>query len=569
MYSKPCLTNDKYVLMESALNRIDGMNPDTLNAIIALHQTVYKPQFESADGVVDSSIATVLTGTLLATGTSGLIAAIAGFGGGTALALCGSALAVIGAAVGLGYTVYETVKGAPRAYDEAKKYNHTEKAFNEAKSVIESNMENNPYAQNVIDAAKRTGEILLKSGGTLFDKVDAVSKGSPVTTTNNKNDASETLSDEEFAQKFGFTKDLQILDVDKASGHSLQYYYYINGMNEYGNKVIDEEAYKDYMDAFEDYWQEHRDFLPYIDEEGARNKMLAEFSRVYYKDSFMPAFKAKLAEAAQIKDKKKSVDELSSEGRNEFGDIVDKEKYYATMGFRPNASIIDMDKFSKAFTAKTGLDLSYNPVSPEGTRLLERMMSPSDEYLKYLPAPVFLMTKEDQKPFIERAKDPSRRGESQFGRYGNRANGNAVEQQTATNTNVAQQNGGNRQQGNTQKPSAQNGSGNANPVKSSGPWPTIGKARLANIYKMSPDKYKHFMRLGYIISVGDGKFYTMSDEDRKVMPQIVNEELDNESRQHTAERRQVKLNQGRLTRADMTPEEIAASNKRAGIPQGR
>lgn len=569
MYSKPCLTNDKYVLMESALNRIDGMNPETLNAIIALHQTVYKPQFESADGVVDSSIATVLTGTLLASGTTGLIAAIAGFGGGSALALCGSALAVIGAAVGLGYTVYETVKGAPRAYDEAKKYNHTEKAFNEAKSVIESNMENNPYAQNVIDAAKRTGEILLKSGGTLFDKVDAVSKGSPVTTTNNKNDASETLSDEEFAQKFGFTKDLQIVDVDKASGHSLQYYYYINGMNEYGNKVIDEEAYKDYMDAFEDYWEEHRDFLPYIDEEGARNKMLAEFSRVYYKDSFLPAFKAKLAEAAQIKDKKKSVNELSSEGRNEFGDIVDKEKYYATMGFRPNASIIDMDKFSKAFTAKTGLDLSYNPVSPEGTRLLERMMSPSDEYLKYLPAPVFLMTKEDQKPFIERAKDPSRRGESQFGRYGNKGNGNAVEQQTATNTNVAQQNGGNRQQGNAQKPSTQNGSGNANQVKSSGPWPTIGKARLANLYKMSPDKYKHFMRLGYIISVGDGKFYTMSDEDRKVMPQIVNEELDNESRQHTAERRQVKLNQGRLTRADMSPEEIAASNKRAGLPQGR
>ncbi len=569
MYSKPCLTNDKYVLMESALNRIDGMNPETLNAIIALHQTVYKPQFESADGVVDSSIATVLTGTLLASGTTGLIAAIAGLGGGTALALCGSVLAVLGAAAGLGYTVYEAATGAPRAYDEAKKYNHTEKAFNEAKSVIESNMENNPYAQNVIDAAKRTGEILLKSGGTLFDKVDAVSKGSPVTTTNNKNDASETLSDEEFAQKFGFTKDLQIVDVDKASGHSLQYYYYINGMNEYGNKVIDEEAYKDYMDAFEDYWEEHRDFLPYIDEEGARKKMLAEFSRVYYKDSFLPAFKAKLAEAAQINDKKKSVDTLSSEGRNEFGDIVDKEKYYATMGFRPNASIIDMDKFSKAFTAKTGLDLSYNPVSPEGTRLLERMMNPSDEYLKYLPAPVFLMTKEDQKPFIERAKDPSRRGESQFGRYGNKGNGNAVEQQTATNTNVAQQNGGNRQQGNTQKPSAQNGSGNANQVKSSGPWPTIGKARLANLYKMSPDKYKHFMRLGYIISVGDGKFYTMSDEDRKVMPQIVNEELDNESRQHAAERRQVKLNQGRLTRADMTPEEIAASNKRAGIPQGR
>lgn len=569
MYSKPCLTNDKYVLMESALNRIDGMNPETLNAIIALHQTVYKPQFESADGVVDSSIATVLTGTLLASGTTGLIAAIAGLGGGTALALCGSVLAVLGAAAGLGYTVYEAATGAPRAYDEAKKYNHTEKAFNEAKSVIESNMENNPYAQNVIDAAKRTGEILLKSGGTLFDKVDAVSKGAPVTTTNNKNDASETLSDEEFAQKFGFTKDLQIVDVDKASGHSLQYYYYINGMNEYGNKVIDEEAYKDYMDAFEDYWEEHRDFLPYIDEEGARKKMLAEFSRVYYKDSFMPAFKAKLAEAAQINDKKKSVNELSSEGRNEFGDIVDKEKYYATMGFRPNASIIDMDKFYKAFTAKTGLDLSYNPVSPEGTRLLERMMNPSDEYLKYLPAPVFLMTKEDQKPFIERAKDPSRRGESQFGRYGNKTNGNAVEQQTATNTNVAQQNGGNRQQVNAQKPSAQNGSGNANQVKSSGPWPTIGKARLANLYKMSPDKYKHFMRLGYIISVGDGKFYTMSDEDRKVMPQIVNEELDNESRQHAAERRQVKLNQGRLTRADMTPEEIAASNKRAGIPQGR
>lgn len=568
MYSKPYLKNDNYVLMESSLKRIDGIDPEAVKAIIALHQTVYKPQFESADGIMDSTLATVLTGIFIAGGTKTLIKKIAGIAGAAAGASAGSIVVLLITAIGLGWTIYEAATGAPRAYDEAKDYNKTEKITNDATELIESKMEDNPYAQKAIAAAKRTGEILLKTGGTLFDKVDAVSRGTPTA----KQDSSDELSDEAFAKKFGFTKDLQIVDATNAANHSLQFYYYANGMNEYGNKVIDQEAYESYMEQFEEYWNAHRDLLPYIDEEGAKKKMMAEFNRVNYNNAFLPAFRKKLAEVAEINNSNKSPEALSAEGRNEYGDIVDTEKYYATMGFRQNATIIDMEKFSKAFTAKTGLDLSYNPVSPEGQRLLEQMMKPSNEYMKYLPAPVFLMTEEDQKPFIEMAKDPSRRGESQIGRYGNAANsanaakGNADERQADTRTNVTQQRAGNGQQGNAQAQNAQNGAGQN--IKTAGTWPTIGKERLAKIYNMSPDKYKRFMRLGYIISIKDGKFYSMSDADRKVMPQIVNEVLDNKSRQHEAERRQLKLNQGKLTRADMTPEEIAASNKRAGFPTG-
>ena len=391
-----------------------------------------------------------------------------------------------------------------------------------------------------------------------------------------------TLDDEDFEEKFGFTKDLQIVDGEKALAHSKQYFFLMNGMNEYGNKVIDKEAYKDYLDEFEEYWEQHRDFFPYLDEKAARAKMIPEFTRHFYSDTFMPEFKKRLTDAKGVSDKNKTLDELAAEGRNEFGEIVDKEKYYATMGFRPDGRLTDMNKFSKAFVAKTGLDLSYNPVTPDGQRLLEQMLKdPSGEYMKYLPPAAFLMTEEDRKPFVEKAKDPKRRGESQFGRYGNAvvsssaSSRQAVANQTAENGQQVSQE--RQTQAATVKPgvrparqavSTQDITDAPDVDKSSGPWKLVfGKERLASIYGNSPERHRRLMRLGYIMNINNGKFYRMNDADKKVMPQVVYDELDEVSRKNAEARRQVKLRQGRLTTADMTPEEIAESNRRVGLPQ--
>ena len=241
-----------------------------------------------------------------------------------------------------------------------------------------------------------------------------------------------------------------------------------------------------------------------------------------------------------------------------------------------------MNKFSKAFVAKTGLDLSYNPVTPDGQRLLEQMLKdPSGEYMKYLPPAAFLMTEEDRKPFVEKAKDPKRRGESQFGRYGNAvvsssaSSRQAVANQTAENgqqvsqerqTQAATVNPGVRPA--RQAGSTQDITDAPDVDKSSGPWKLVfGKERLASIYGNSPERHRRLMRLGYIMNINNGKFYRMNDADKKVMPQVVYDELDEVSRKNAEARRQVKLRQGRLTTADMTPEEIAESNRRAGLPQ--
>ena len=465
-----------------------------------------------------------------------------------------------------------------KAYAESKQIAREDEALKKAKETVEENVAKNPYAKYAVNAADRTTEILSTSGGTIFDKLSEVGR----TTTRTQSESTTTLDDEDFEEKFGFTKDLQIVDGEKALAHSKQYFFLMNGMNEYGNKVIDKEAYKDYLDEFEEYWEQHRDFFPYLDEKAARAKMIPEFTRHFYNDTFMPEFKKRLTDAKGARDKNKTLDELAAEGRNEFGEIVDKEKYYATMGFRPDGRLTDMNKFSKAFVAKTGLDLSYNPVTPDGQRLLEQMLKdPSGEYMKYLPPAAFLMTEEDRKPFVEKAKDPKRRGESQFGRYGNAvvssgaASRQAVANQTAEN---GQQVSKERQtQAATVKPgvrparqavSTQDITDAPDVDKSSGPWKLVfGKERLASIYGNSPERHRRLMRLGYIMNINDGKFYRMNDADKKVMPQVVYDELDEVSRKNAEARRQVKLRQGRLTTADMTPEEIAESNRRAGLPQ--
>jgi hypothetical protein len=74
------------------------------------------------------------------------------------------------------------------------------------------------------------------------------------------------------------------------------------------------------------------------------------------------------------------------------------------------------------------------------------------------------------------------------------------------------------------------------------------------------------MRLGYILDIRNGKYYRMSDADKQTMHQIIMEDLDNVAHKHAEERRQVNLRQGRLTRAQMTEDEIAESNWRAGFP---
>lgn len=570
MYSNLCQTNDRYILLESLLNRIEGIDSETVNAIIALHHTVYKPQFENADGVASIAVNALLSGPALISCLAGITAKIATAAGGVSIPILGWVIS-IGSLLWTAYDVYDMSK---KAYAESKQIAREDEALKKAKATVEENVAKNPYAKYAVNAADRTTEILSTSGGTIFDKLSEVGR----TTTRSQSESTTTLDDEDFEEKFGFTKDLQIVDGEKALAHSKQYFFLMNGMNEYGNKVIDKEAYKDYLDEFEEYWEQHRDFFPYLDEKAARAKMIPEFTRHFYNDTFMPEFKKRLTDAKGARDKNKTLDELAAEGRNEFGEIVDKEKYYATMGFRPDGRLTDMNKFSKAFVAKTGLDLSYNPVTPDGQRLLEQMLKdPSGEYMKYLPPAAFLMTEEDRKPFVEKAKDPKRRGESQFGRYGNAvvsssaASRQAVANQTAENGQQVSQE--RQTQAATVRPARQAGSTqdvtDAPDVdKSSGPWKLVfGKERLASIYGNSPERHRRLMRLGYIMNINNGKFYRMNDADKKVMPQVVYDELDEVSRKNAEARRQVKLRQGRLTTADMTPEEIAESNRRAGLPQ--
>lgn len=574
MYSNLCQTNDRYILLESLLNRIEGIDSETVNAIIALHHTVYKPQFENADGVASIAVNALLSGPALISCLAGITAKIAAAAGGVSIPIVGWVISI----ASLLWTAHDVYDMSKKAYAESKQIAREDEALKKAKETVEENVAKNPYAKYAVNAADRTTEILSTSGGTIFDKLSEVGR----TTTRTQSESTTTLDDEDFEEKFGFTKDLQIVDGEKALAHSKQYFFLMNGMNEYGNKVIDKEAYKDYLDEFEEYWEQHRDFFPYLDEKAARAKMIPEFTRHFYNDTFMPEFKKRLTDAKGARDKNKTLDELAAEGRNEFGEIVDKEKYYATMGFRPDGRLTDMNKFSKAFVAKTGLDLSYNPVTPDGQRLLEQMLKdPSGEYMKYLPPAAFLMTEEDRKPFVEKAKDPKRRGESQFGRYGNAvvssgaASRQAVANQTAEN---GQQVSKERQtQAATVKPgvrparqavSTQDITDAPDVDKSSGPWKLVfGKERLASIYGNSPERHRRLMRLGYIMNINDGKFYRMNDADKKVMPQVVYDELDEVSRKNAEARRQVKLRQGRLTTADMTPEEIAESNRRAGLPQ--
>ena len=570
MYSNLCQTNDRYILLESLLNRIEGIDSETVNAIIALHHTVYKPQFENADGVASIAVNALLSGPALISCLAGITAKIATAAGGVSIPIFGWVIS-IGSLLWTAYDVYDMSK---KAYAESKQIAREDEALKKAKATVEENVAKNPYAKYAVDAADRTTEILSTSGGTIFDKLSEVGR----TTTRSQSESMTTLDDEDFEEKFGFTKDLQIVDGEKALAHSKQYFFLMNGMNEYGNKVIDKEAYKDYLDEFEEYWEQHRDFFPYLDEKAARAKMIPEFTRHFYNDTFMPEFKKILTDAKGASDKNKTLDELAAEGRNEFGEIVDKEKYYATMGFRPDGRLTDMNKFSKAFVAKTGLDLSYNPVTPDGQRLLEQMLKdPSGEYMKYLPPAAFLMTEEDRKPFVEKAKDPKRRGESQFGRYGNAvvsssaASRQAVANQTAENGQQVSQE--RQTQAATVRParqavSTQDVTDAPDVDKSSGPWKLVfGKERLASIYGNSPERHRRLMRLGYIMNINNGKFYRMNDADKKVMPQVVYDELDEVSRKNAEARRQVKLRQGRLTTADMTPEEIAESNRRAGLPQ--
>lgn len=552
--------SNRYALMESSLKGIYGIDDDTVKAIISLHQAVYKPQFESAGGLGDLSLTTVLVGTCLVASVKHLVTKIITTAGGTAMGGPVGWVTAIGMAL---WAVYDAVSAGKKGMDEIKAIKTQEAMIEAGKSVVEAQMSNNPYAKYAVDGAQRAGEILMKTGGNLMDKLDAVSE----TTTKNKVDSSAKMDDDAFAKKFGFTKNLEIVDAATAMNNSKAFFYYMNGMNEYGNKVIDKEAYNEYIKGFEEFWQENKDSF-YLDEKGARAEMLKEYTRQYYLKNFLPMYRKKLSEALAYEEKHKTLDELAAEGRDEFGQVVDKDKYYASMGFNKDAQVTDINKFARAFAVKTGLDLSYNPINDEGKNLLERMLrNKSDEYMKYLPAPVFLMTEDDQKPFIDKAKDPHHRGESQFGRYGKEyAEANAAYERQVANAATGQR-VPNRQNVSGQQGSAQKDITDAPDVdKRSGPWKTMGKDFLSRLYDKMNDRGKHLMRLGYIMDISSGKFYRMSADDIKVMPQIVNEKLDDVARKHAEERRQVELRQGRLTRADMTEDEIIESNRRAGLP---
>lgn len=568
MYS----TNDRYALMESVLSGIDGMDGDTVKAIIELHRTVYKPQFEgAAEDAADLGIG-LLGPFILSFGTKFVGKRIGS-----------AAIPVVGQILGAIWLGYDLVDLGIKWNAESNRIENEKEILEKATALVDTNLANNPNAKYAAEGANRTSEIMLKNGGTLLDKAEAVGKSARHA---KKASSVETVNDDDFADKFGFTKDLHIIDASKAINHPVEFFYLMIGMDEHGKKVINKESYAEFKKQFEEYWEQNKDSF-YMDEDKAKAEMLKEYIHGYYKEVFLPSYKRKLTEVVDSADKDKSVEELEAEGRNSFGDIVDKEKYYATMGFRPDGKVTDIEKFSKAFTEKTGLDLHYNPVSDKGKRLLTRMLKdPSDEYLKYLPAPVFLMTKEDQKPFIEKAQDPNRRGESQFGVYGDAVN--AMDAYSAASSNAAarrgmtngQQVGQEQSTGNSSGTPSNNSAGaqsnssasadditNAPDVIKTGPWPTVGREKLTEIYNLNNPRGKHLMRLGYILNIKNGKFYRMSDEDRKIMPQIVYADLDETSRKHAAERRQVKLQQGKLTRADMTADEIAESNRRAGLPE--
>ena len=177
MYSNSSLKNN-YALMESALNAIEGLDTDTVRAIIDLHQTIYAPQFESADGDARAALSTGMNGYFIGAGAVGLVTAITGavaaVAGAPALGITLAGLGVAGAVGTFIWSIYDGYGSATRAKDESDRAKREEAAIKDANAAVEKNLSSNPFAKYATNAAKRTSEILSKTGGTLFDKVDAV-----------------------------------------------------------------------------------------------------------------------------------------------------------------------------------------------------------------------------------------------------------------------------------------------------------------------------------------------------------------------------------------------------------
>ena len=105
MYSNLCQTNDRYILLESLLNRIEGIDSETVNAIIALHHTVYRPQFENADSVA-SIASTLLSGPAISACISAVVSTIAKKTGAAAIPVIGWVIS-IGSLLWTAYDVYD------------------------------------------------------------------------------------------------------------------------------------------------------------------------------------------------------------------------------------------------------------------------------------------------------------------------------------------------------------------------------------------------------------------------------------------------------------------------------
>jgi hypothetical protein len=138
--------------MEAALKQLDGVDYETVNAIIALHQAVYKPQFESGSSVASIAVSGVFN-------TAFLVSALSVVASRVAAAMCGAAIPVVGWVVAAGsllWAAYDVATMGSKIYDESKIIANEQNLLDNAKSVVEKNVAKDPYAKYALEAANRT-----------------------------------------------------------------------------------------------------------------------------------------------------------------------------------------------------------------------------------------------------------------------------------------------------------------------------------------------------------------------------------------------------------------------------
>ena len=531
--------NEKYILLESSLKDIYGLDPDSVGTIISLHKEIYSsPELESADGVLNMGMG---VGLMILGCFVGKKSAVIGLPG------IGAALYIASIAWGL----VDVARGIYKMHEEYGKAAEEQAAMETAQNTISNKVAKNfPGSASISSSADKAIGIMNATSGTLLDKLDAIAMQFPI--NSGASGVGSRDSQESLQNNYGFDSELNITDPVLAKSHPKEYFNYSIGMDSQGKTVINKKANDEFMKKFETYWDEHSDLF-YINTEKAKKEMLEEFKSYYYTTYFLPDFAAKLRISDASTLASKSSAQLGMEGKDKSGKVIDKDKYYASMGFDRNSTVTDKQLFGKYFSANTGLDLNYNPVNENGKALLKKMLSdPNSEYMKYMPAPAFLMVPEDRKIYAERAMNPNTRGQSRLGELGSAGGDDITHGQqdygnelTASSANaVAGKSAGNPGKSNDASSESAQAS-----VKS------FGKDTITKWYNSGDDSVKGMLVRGWYKDPTTGEKKKLSPEDADYAFQCSHNEISALQQKADERRRLNKLHNGTLAAHNMTQAE--------------